>query len=113
MACLDILPRAVENLFVNREPQIHLPPPWSFSAEKKILHVLSPEESAWRLISHVIRKRIDGLNPDTCKLGDDDSFFVADLGQVFRQHLLWHRTLPGIKPFFGIIQYSISPTEEQ
>src|SRR5580700_11593170 len=99
MACLDILPRVVEDLFAKRDLQIQLPPPrlsWSFSDEKKTLHVPSPEESAVELISHAIRKRIDGLNPDTCKPGDDDSFFVADLGQVFRQHLLWHQTLPRI-----------------
>lgn len=31
----------------------------------------------------------------------ENAFFVADLGEVFRQHLRWKALLPRIEPFFG------------
>ena len=34
---------------------------------------------------------------------EDDSFFVADLGEVYRQHARWHKCLPRVKPFYGIL----------
>lgn len=31
----------------------------------------------------------------------DESFFVADLGQVIRQHQRWTQNLPDVRPFYG------------
>lgn len=31
----------------------------------------------------------------------EKAFFVADLSQVYRQHLRWHACLPEIQPFYG------------
>jgi ornithine decarboxylase len=35
-------------------------------------------------------------------VGGDDSFFVADLGQIIRQHRRWTNNMPGILPFYGM-----------
>lgn len=35
--------------------------------------------------------------------GGDVSFFIADLGQIIRQHRLWVQNLPDIRPYYGII----------
>ncbi|TDL25554.1 ornithine decarboxylase [Rickenella mellea] len=32
----------------------------------------------------------------------EKAFFVADLGQVYRQHQRWKRFLPGIEPFYAV-----------
>jgi ornithine decarboxylase len=32
----------------------------------------------------------------------EKAFFVADLGQVYKQHLRWKKALPGIQPFYGL-----------
>ncbi|KAJ6002277.1 hypothetical protein N7522_007504 [Penicillium canescens] len=38
-----------------------------------------------------------------CSLvGGDESFFVADLGQVIRQHRRWTQNLPGIRPYYAV-----------
>ncbi|KAG0272427.1 hypothetical protein BGZ95_011828 [Linnemannia exigua] len=31
----------------------------------------------------------------------DNAFYIADLGEVYRQHLRWKSLLPRIEPFFG------------
>ena len=36
----------------------------------------------------------------------EQAFFVADLGQVYRQHQRWRSCLPEIKPFYGWLQVS-------
>ena len=53
------------------------------------------------LIGEALEKRIQSIDPDTCDAGEEDSFFVADLGEVYRQHLRWKRTLPRVKPHYG------------
>ena len=39
-------------------------------------------------------------------VGGDDSFFVADLGQIIRQHRRWTHNMPGIRPFYGMTFYN-------
>lgn len=34
-------------------------------------------------------------------VGGDESFFVADLGYVVRQHQRWSRGFPDIQPYYG------------
>ncbi|KAJ5318976.1 uncharacterized protein N7506_011680 [Penicillium brevicompactum] len=35
-------------------------------------------------------------------IGGDDPFFVADLGQIVRQHRRWIQNMPGIRPFYAV-----------
>lgn len=54
-----------------------------------------------RLIGQALKKRIDDIDHDTCEVGDEDAFFVADLGEVYRQHMRWKLHLPRVKPHYG------------
>ncbi|KAJ5198903.1 hypothetical protein N7491_000530 [Penicillium cf. griseofulvum] len=35
-------------------------------------------------------------------LGGDESFFVADLGQILRQHRRWTQNMAGIRPYYAV-----------
>jgi ornithine decarboxylase len=53
------------------------------------------------LIRQALKQRVDTVNSDTCEAGEEDAFFVADLGQVYRQHMRWKLHLPRVKPHYG------------
>ncbi|KAF2419036.1 ornithine decarboxylase [Tothia fuscella] len=55
-----------------------------------------------RLIGQALKKRIDDIDHDTCEVGDEDAFFVADLGEVYRQHMRWKLHLPRVKPHYAV-----------
>lgn len=54
-----------------------------------------------RLIGNALRERVENIDHESCDAGDEDTFFVADLGEVYRQHLRWKLNLPRVKPFYG------------
>ena len=35
-------------------------------------------------------------------VGGDESFFIADLGQIIRQRRRWTQNMPGIRPYYGM-----------
>jgi ornithine decarboxylase len=53
------------------------------------------------IIGHALKQRVENIDNDICEAGDEDTFFVADLGEVYRQHMRWKRNLPRVKPFYG------------
>jgi len=55
-----------------------------------------------RLIGQALKKRIEDIDPDTCEVGDEDAFFVADLGEVYRQHMRWKMHLNRVKPHYAV-----------
>lgn len=54
-----------------------------------------------QLIGNALMKRVQDIDHETCEAGDEDTFFVADLGEVYRQHMRWKKNLPRVKPFYG------------
>ncbi|KAJ1498211.1 hypothetical protein HMI55_005058, partial [Coelomomyces lativittatus] len=32
--------------------------------------------------------------------GNEDAFYVGDLGEVVRQHIQWHQKLPSVHPYY-------------
>jgi ornithine decarboxylase len=60
-----------------------------------------------RLIGEALKERVESIDHDVCEPGDEDTFFVADLGEVYRQHMRWKLNLPRVKPFYGEISSSI------
>jgi ornithine decarboxylase len=54
-----------------------------------------------KLIGEALQKRVEAVDHDTCSVGDEDAFFVADLGEVYRQHLRWKKNLARVKPHYG------------
>lgn len=59
--------------------------------------------SAKELIGNALRQRVENIDHEFCEPGDEDTFFVADLGEVYRQHLRWKLNLPRVKPFYGML----------
>ncbi|RDA93009.1 hypothetical protein CP533_0710 [Ophiocordyceps camponoti-saundersi (nom. inval.)] len=57
---------------------------------------------AKQLIGEALHRRVASINHDECAPGDEDTFYVADLGHVYRQHLGWKKHLPRVKPFFAV-----------
>lgn len=56
---------------------------------------------AKQLIGDALHKRVVDIDHEVCEPGDEDTFYVADLGDVYRQHLRWKKNLPRVKPFYG------------
>lgn len=56
---------------------------------------------AKHMIGDALRQRVESIDYEYCEPGDEDTFFVADLGEVYRQHLRWKLNLPRVKPFYG------------
>ncbi|RMZ80648.1 hypothetical protein DV738_g2637, partial [Chaetothyriales sp. CBS 135597] len=54
------------------------------------------------LIQKVLKEHIAQINVDTCEPGEEDAFYVADLGEVYRQHLRWKMNLGRVKPFYAV-----------
>ena len=57
---------------------------------------------AKELIGAALQKHVQAVNTDDCEAGDEDAFFVADLGDVYRQHLRWKKHLGRIIPHFAV-----------
>ncbi|KAL2207906.1 ornithine decarboxylase [Sarocladium strictum] len=54
------------------------------------------------LIGEALQRRAEAVDHELCEPGDEDTFFVADLGEVYRQHLRWKKNLPRVKPFYAV-----------
>lgn len=55
-----------------------------------------------QLIGDALHKRVVSVDHELCEPGDEDTFYVADLGDVYRQHLRWKKNLPRVKPFYAV-----------
>ena len=53
------------------------------------------------LVQSTLIDRIQNINTDICEAGDEDAFFVADMGDIYRQHLRWKMNLKRVKPHYG------------
>ena len=49
----------------------------------------------------LLKKKIAEIDTDNCEPGEEDAFYVADLGEVYRQHRRWKMNLRNVKPFYG------------
>lgn len=67
-------------------------------------HQYSPTNglNARSLVLQVLKDQIARINTDTCDAGEEDAFFVADLGDVYRQHMRWKNNLSRVKPFYAV-----------
>ncbi|KAK9321867.1 pyridoxal-dependent decarboxylase [Lipomyces orientalis] len=54
------------------------------------------------LISRALRNRVNRVDNDSCSPGGEDPFFVADIGEVYRQHVRWKLNLPRVEPFYAV-----------
>ena len=54
------------------------------------------------MIFHALKSHVESIDPDKCEAGGEDAFFVADLGEIYRQHMRWKVNLPRIEPYYGM-----------
>lgn len=57
--------------------------------------------AAKNLVLDVLKKRATEVDVDRCGPGEEDAFYVADMGEIYRQHLRWKMNLGRVKPFYG------------
>lgn len=57
---------------------------------------------AKEMIGAALQKQILGVNPHECEDGAEDAFFVADLGEVYRQHMRWKKHLKRVTPHYAV-----------
>jgi len=53
------------------------------------------------LVKGTLQERAKIVDTDVCEPGEEDAFFVADMGEVYRQHLRWKMNLKRVKPHYG------------
>lgn len=72
-----------------------------FSTSKSVskLNCLSMVDNG--SVIQLIKKRIEIINDENQESEEDDAFFVADIGEIKRQHIRWKSLLPRIEPFYG------------
>lgn len=63
---------------------------------------LADKKLSQMLVGDALRSHIDSIDLDTCLAGGEDSFFVADVGLVYRQYVRWVSSLPRIEPFYAM-----------
>lgn len=63
------------------------------------------KEYGKHLTKDVLKERVNRIDTDVCDAGEEDAFFVADMGDVYRQHLRWKINLKRIKPHYGELRH--------
>lgn len=61
-----------------------------------------PHAQAHEAIFASLRQKIETINGETCEPGDENSFFVCDIGEVERLYMNWRRQLPRVQPFYAV-----------
>ncbi|KAL9112400.1 MAG: hypothetical protein Q9227_003242 [Pyrenula ochraceoflavens] len=54
------------------------------------------------LVLDIMKTQVARIDVDSCSAGEEDAFYVADLGKIYRQHLRWKLNLPRVKPFYAV-----------
>lgn len=70
-------------------------------------HVYNGKEIGRALVKHTLQQRVQAVDTNVCEPGQEDAFFVADLGEVYRQHLRWKLKLKRVKPHYGALPIRI------
>ncbi|SCU98429.1 LADA_0H12970g1_1 [Lachancea dasiensis] len=60
------------------------------------------DERAHAQIFQALQGRVEGVNQENCEAGDENSFFVCDLGEVHRLYAHWRSKLPRVQPFYAV-----------
>lgn len=55
-----------------------------------------------RLVGDALSSEVENIDHDLCEAGEEDSFFVADLGEVARSYRLWTENLPMVQAHYAV-----------
>lgn len=58
--------------------------------------------AAANLVKSTLVTEINKIDHDVCDAGDEDSFFVADLGEVYRSYQMWMDRIPQVHPHYAV-----------
>lgn len=83
-----------------------LPAPRTIFNSDKLQSSGFPKPSPEQLIDLAIENHIARVAKSSLVKGDE-SFFIADLGKVTRQHQRWRQNLPDVRPYYGILLLSL------
>ncbi|CCE61874.1 hypothetical protein TPHA_0B02020 [Tetrapisispora phaffii CBS 4417] len=61
-----------------------------------------PHEPAHDLIFKALKTRIESINQETCEPGEENSFFICDLGELEKLYINWQKELPMVKPYYAV-----------
>ncbi|KAL3474658.1 pyridoxal-dependent decarboxylase [Aspergillus californicus] len=64
--------------------------------------LLQSRLAAKDVVLDVLNKRAAEVDTNRCSPGGEDAFYVADMGEVYRQHLRWKMNLGRVRPFFAV-----------
>lgn len=70
-----------------------------------VIHRKNPKA----LIKETLQQQIAQIDTDCCEPDEENAFYVADLGEIYRQHMRWKTNLPRVKPFYAV---KCNPDEE-
>ncbi|AAS52771.2 AER087Cp [Eremothecium gossypii ATCC 10895] len=59
-------------------------------------------EQAHQAVFQAMKEHVERVNKDTCDAGEENSFFVCDLGEVERLLRYWRRELPRVQPYYAV-----------
>ncbi|KAI7052089.1 Ornithine, partial [Hortaea werneckii] len=65
-------------------------------------HADNGAKVAKEMIGAALQKKIQSVDPHDCEPGEEDAFFVADLGDVYRQHMRWKNHLGRVTPHYAV-----------
>lgn len=54
------------------------------------------------MILDELKRRVAQVDMAGCEPGEEDAFYVADMGEIYRQHMRWKMNLSRVKPFYGM-----------
>lgn len=73
-----------------------------FVRPKKTDGLESKKREADYLIGKALYSKISQIDPENCEPGEEDSFFVVDLGEVKRAVDYWRMKLPHVHPHYAV-----------
>ena len=88
----------VKARFSDEELAVHLDALRAHNPDFKVL----PHEPAHKVISQQMVSHITRINAETCLPGEENSFFVGDLGEIDNLHKNWTKQLPRVQPFYAV-----------
>jgi ornithine decarboxylase len=100
-------PSAIETIVNN--PSLESLETYFESSKRSYIDLNNGVNIPKQLIGNALKERVQSIDHETCEAGEEDTFFVADLGEVYRQHMRWKTNLPRVKPFYG--EQFVSPSK--
>lgn len=104
LSAFEVMPPSID--IVQHESQFDLN---EQTSQQEINHVVksltrthSINHASTALIGKAMTSHIAHINHDDCDAGDEDSFFVCDLGEVINSYNLWKELLPQITPHYAV-----------